>query len=322
MGDKPTITDDTNVLDPQVLNTLIEHIGSLASVYHKPPELFVPDFKTIRRRQQAEDAAEDEDDEDMQVSSDSRGSGSRGVPPTQSKAPAASSSGGGGFDIFGDVGAPAAAKPAAASTAGPASLDDLFAPPPGSRPAAGGTAAGGFSFGGPATPQGFPVTEKSVVLPTGFFILFFISIHAASIVLTCTTVADRGSGLEILGSFNRRGGEIYWDVTFTNHRETFMSGFALSVNKNPLSDSFREQFFHQHTHSLFFQMGSHTNSSSDRLCPKSSSRSVDGLFSSICSSCRTKTQQIGRDADRHQGSFIVFADHLHIVLILVVSRTT
>ena len=46
MDEKPVIADDTNSLDPSVLDDLLRHVGSLVSVYHKPPETFVPRAKT------------------------------------------------------------------------------------------------------------------------------------------------------------------------------------------------------------------------------------------------------------------------------------
>ena len=41
LAEKPIINDDTNVIDPSLLDLLISNISTLASVYHKPPEAFV-----------------------------------------------------------------------------------------------------------------------------------------------------------------------------------------------------------------------------------------------------------------------------------------
>ena len=41
LGDKPVIEDDTSRLEPHLLDTLIDQIATLSSVYHKPPEAFV-----------------------------------------------------------------------------------------------------------------------------------------------------------------------------------------------------------------------------------------------------------------------------------------
>ena len=44
--------------------------------------------------------------------------------------------------------------------------------------------------------------------------------------------APRGKGLEITGTFLRRGGQIYADMTFTNKAMDVMSNFAIQFNKN------------------------------------------------------------------------------------------
>jgi vesicle coat complex subunit len=41
LAEKPLISEETDLLEPSLLNQLVCHIGSLASVYHKPPSAFV-----------------------------------------------------------------------------------------------------------------------------------------------------------------------------------------------------------------------------------------------------------------------------------------
>lgn len=41
MSEKPLISEETDLIEPTLLDELICHIGSLASVYHKPPNAFV-----------------------------------------------------------------------------------------------------------------------------------------------------------------------------------------------------------------------------------------------------------------------------------------
>ena len=41
LAEKPVISDDTNVIDPHLLDVLLANISTLASVFHKPPEAFV-----------------------------------------------------------------------------------------------------------------------------------------------------------------------------------------------------------------------------------------------------------------------------------------
>ena len=41
LAQKPVITDDAGNLDPVLLEKLLRQIATLASIYHKPPEMFV-----------------------------------------------------------------------------------------------------------------------------------------------------------------------------------------------------------------------------------------------------------------------------------------
>lgn len=52
------ITDDSNQLDPSLLDELLTNISTLSSVYHKPPEAFVTRLKTTVQKTEDEDFAE------------------------------------------------------------------------------------------------------------------------------------------------------------------------------------------------------------------------------------------------------------------------
>jgi AP-1 complex subunit beta-1 len=62
LSEKPVISDLTANLEPGLLHQLLHHIGSLASVYHKPPTTFVTKLKGIKREY---NAPRDEEDEDV-----------------------------------------------------------------------------------------------------------------------------------------------------------------------------------------------------------------------------------------------------------------
>ncbi|CAF1443938.1 unnamed protein product [Rotaria sp. Silwood1] len=49
LAEKPLISEETDLLEPSLLDELICHIGSLASVYHKPPNAFVEGRFIIKR---------------------------------------------------------------------------------------------------------------------------------------------------------------------------------------------------------------------------------------------------------------------------------
>ncbi len=45
--EKPVITEDSGHFEPQLLDTLVDNISMMSSIYYKPPETFV---KKIRDR--------------------------------------------------------------------------------------------------------------------------------------------------------------------------------------------------------------------------------------------------------------------------------
>ncbi|KAG8379706.1 hypothetical protein BUALT_Bualt07G0116900 [Buddleja alternifolia] len=50
--EKPVISDDSNQLDPSLLDELLANIATLSSVYHKPPDVFVTHVKTIQKTEE------------------------------------------------------------------------------------------------------------------------------------------------------------------------------------------------------------------------------------------------------------------------------
>ena len=49
LAEKPTISEETDLLEPALLDELICQISTLASVYHKPPSAFVEGKVPVRR---------------------------------------------------------------------------------------------------------------------------------------------------------------------------------------------------------------------------------------------------------------------------------
>jgi AP-2 complex subunit beta-1 len=66
LAEKPLISEETDLLEPTLLDELICHIGTLASVYHKPPNAFVEGRHALKKnlplRSGADGAGGDEDD--------------------------------------------------------------------------------------------------------------------------------------------------------------------------------------------------------------------------------------------------------------------
>jgi AP-1 complex subunit beta-1 len=125
LAEKPTINDDSGQLAPDILDQLLKHLSTLASVYHRLPETFVSRVKVATQRD------DDDDEED--------GSSHHAAPATHSHAAPKASGGAAAApppkqmdllgDIFGDPAPVASAPPATVQRApAPAAslLDDLM----------------------------------------------------------------------------------------------------------------------------------------------------------------------------------------------------
>lgn len=44
--------------------------------------------------------------------------------------------------------------------------------------------------------------------------------------------AEKGKGLEVQGTFSKRGGQVTMEMTFSNKAMQAMTGFAIQLNKN------------------------------------------------------------------------------------------
>ncbi|GMT20727.1 hypothetical protein PFISCL1PPCAC_12024 [Pristionchus fissidentatus] len=247
LAEKPLISEETDLLEPSLLDQLVCHIGSLASVYHKPPSSFVDNTKAPLRQLQPNAAAlatngsstgMDMDSAPGLIGVPSVGGAAGGAVPSQDTLIA---------DLLqldmnpmGGVAAPAA--PAAAHVAAPGGgLDDLLGlgggPSYGAAPAADPMAAWGmapaaaapapsggglndlFGLGGPGSPslggmlggggqQGYQ-TPKALWLD-----------------------AATHKGLQVEGAMVRKNGAIYMEMAITNKAMQPLSDFAIQFNKN------------------------------------------------------------------------------------------
>lgn len=119
LAEKPTIADDTESLEPELLQTLIANISTLSAIYHKPAAAFVVKSSQLKLDEDDEDEGDyiDEEEEEeaeagAEQAPDTSSSGGGGNDlldmydePTPTPTPAAGS--GGGIDLFGG-GAPEA----------------------------------------------------------------------------------------------------------------------------------------------------------------------------------------------------------------------
>ncbi|KAG0626142.1 hypothetical protein M758_2G105600 [Ceratodon purpureus] len=61
LAEKPTISDDSNNLDPSLLDDLLANIATLASVYHKRADAFVSRARAVAPREEDDEYAEGQD---------------------------------------------------------------------------------------------------------------------------------------------------------------------------------------------------------------------------------------------------------------------
>lgn len=194
LADKPLISEETDLLEPTLLDELICHISSLASVYHKPPTAFVEGRGAGIRKSLPNRSGGGDEPQAAEAT----------VIPNQESLI--------GDLLSMDIGAPTPPAPVAPTS----NIDllggglDVLLGGPSDIPAAGGsTGLLGDIFGLGSAVSTMIQIPKIIWLP-----------------------AEKGKGLEIQGTFSRRGGQVYMDMTFTNKAMQAMSGFAIQLNKN------------------------------------------------------------------------------------------
>lgn len=214
LAEKPLIAEETDLIEPTLLDELICHIASLASVYHKPPSAFV-EGRTGLRRALPKTPGDNDTGGEQQQQQQQQPQQPTVIPNQDSLIP----------DLLNmDISAPPvvpAAQPGGTLDLLSGGLDSLLggggadvaaAPAPGVAPATGATSSAGLLgdiFGIPSTATPVYSVPKQVWLP-----------------------ANRGKGMEIHGTFNRRNGIITMDMTIHNKAMQPITNFAIQLNKN------------------------------------------------------------------------------------------
>uniref|UniRef100_A0A1B6DGS2 AP complex subunit beta n=1 Tax=Clastoptera arizonana TaxID=38151 RepID=A0A1B6DGS2_9HEMI len=195
LAEKPLISEETDLLEPTLLDELICHISSLASVYHKPPSAFVEGRGGLRKSLPARSGSQ-ETVKDPQ-------SNEASVIPSQDSLI--------GDLLSMDISAPSmvsAPTPAVDLLGGglDAFLTNDLAPATGASQSTTGLLGDIFGF----TPT------PSMYSPPKIMWL----------------AADKGKGLEIWGTFSRKNNQVSMDFKFVNKAMQPMTGFAIQLNKN------------------------------------------------------------------------------------------
>mmetsp|Transcript_10625 Transcript_10625/g.15996 ORF Transcript_10625/g.15996 Transcript_10625/m.15996 type:complete len:934 (-) Transcript_10625:43-2844(-) len=209
LSQKPLISDASLRLEPALLDDLVSHISTLASVYHKPPETFVSKLRRFQKsKQQAEQQAASsssssqgppqmqmepmpcEIEEEPQVVTQSIMDDliNLEIAPANAQVPPSMMMGGGGMgggDLLGGFGAGGMSS--------------------------GGMPSGGFGMPEPQQPQQppQPVVNKVVLVS-----------------------AEAGGGMEVQGAIVRKNGQCVLDMTVVNRGQQPFSRLELRFNKN------------------------------------------------------------------------------------------
>ncbi|XP_018425692.1 PREDICTED: AP-1 complex subunit beta-1 [Nanorana parkeri] len=236
LAEKPLISEETDLIEPTLLEELICYIGTLASVYHKPPSAFVEGSRGVVPKRLPPRAGSSESAESPDV-----------APVGQTQAdthPAVIPSQG---DLLGDLLnldlAPPISGPTLTTSSLPLGGVDLLGGGLDSLIVEDTEGLGGDSGPNLTLSTGFiapPVAPASLGAPLsgGLGDLFDLGPGTGGVIGSFVPPksvwlhAMKGKGLEISGTFTRRSGAVFMDLNFTNRALQVMSDFAIQFNRN------------------------------------------------------------------------------------------
>ncbi|XP_057241408.1 AP-1 complex subunit beta-1 [Malurus melanocephalus] len=224
LAEKPLISEETDLIEPTLLDELICYIGTLASVYHKPPSAFVEGSRGVVHKSLLPRTGSSESVESPDTAPAGGPAGDQpSVIPTQG-------------DLLGDLlnldlGPPVSGPPMATSSVQMGAVDLLGG---GLDSLMGG--GGGSTF----TPAPSTAAPANVGAPLGsglgdlFDLTGGVGTLSGSYVAPKTVwlPAMKAKGLEISGTFSRQVGSISMDLVLTNKALQVMSDFAIQFNRN------------------------------------------------------------------------------------------
>ncbi|KAM8992672.1 AP-1 complex subunit beta-1 isoform 3-T3 [Ara ararauna] len=238
LAEKPLISEETDLIEPTLLDELICYIGTLASVYHKPPSAFVEGsrgvvHKSLPPRTGSSESAESPDAAPPGVQAAEQPA----VIPAQG-------------DLLGDLlnldlGPPVSGPPIATSAVQMGAVDLLGGgldslmgdESEGLRSDVGGSPAIG---GGGFTPVPSTTMPTNLGAPLGSGLGDLFDLTGGVGALSGSYVAPKAvwlpamkaKGLEISGTFTRQVGSISMELVLTNKALQVMSDFAIQFNRN------------------------------------------------------------------------------------------
>jgi hypothetical protein len=242
LAERPLISDETDLIEPTLLDELICHISSLASVYHKPPNSFVDGvkmpIKTLGK------AAEGGGDSAATASDSSPAVSGPSIIPSQNNLIDDLL----GLDLGPTTNQPYESAPQPPPTGGmdllSGGLDQLLdlggGPPPQAQPSnlmqnqMNQNPMGGgildLMGGGPPVPQS--------TVPTGLDALGNMGLFGSTVPPSVKSNKEmwldstNAMGLEIMGEIVLKNGQIFMEMEISNKAMSPMSGFGIQFNKN------------------------------------------------------------------------------------------
>uniref|UniRef100_Q5SVG4 AP complex subunit beta n=1 Tax=Mus musculus TaxID=10090 RepID=Q5SVG4_MOUSE len=232
LAEKPLISEETDLIEPTLLDELICYIGTLASVYHKPPNAFVEGGRGVVHKSLPPRTASSESTESPETAPAGAPAGDQpDVIPAQG-------------DLLGDLlnldlGPPVSGPPLAASSVQMGAVDLLG----GGLDSLMGDESEGIgdsNFGAPsASVAAAPAPARlGAPISSGLSDLFDLTSGVGT--LSGSYVAPKAvwlpamkaKGLEISGTFTRQAGSISMDLQLTNKALQVMTDFAIQFNRN------------------------------------------------------------------------------------------
>uniref|UniRef100_A0A672R290 AP complex subunit beta n=1 Tax=Sinocyclocheilus grahami TaxID=75366 RepID=A0A672R290_SINGR len=250
LAEKPLISEETDLIEPTLLEELICHIGTLASVYHKPPSAFVEGSRGVQHKRLPARAGSGESAESPDVGHSGPSEAPPAVIPSQG-------------DLLGDLlnldlAPPTVTVPSVqpsmqmgamdllgggldslvCSSRAPGGRTEVQSPQPSSDYSEREVCVGmGAGLG--AAPAAMPASLGSAPTVGGGLGDLFdlgggVGMPTGSYVAPKTVwlLAMKAKGLEISGTFARRGGIIQMDLSLTNKAMSVMTDFAIQFNRN------------------------------------------------------------------------------------------
>ncbi|KAJ6655780.1 hypothetical protein lerEdw1_004833 [Lerista edwardsae] len=254
LSEKPLISEETDLIEPTLLDELICHIGSLASVYHKPPNAFVEGSHGIHRKHlPIHHGSTDAGDSPVGTTAATNLEQPQVIPSQGDllgdllnldlgppvNVPQVSSMQMGAVDLLGggldSLNERTFISPSCSGSGKAAQLLDDGQP---LQPLVALLLPVGQTFIPSSVPATFAPSPTPAVVSSGLNDLFELStgigmapggyVASKSVWLP----AVKAKGLEICGTFSHRQGHIYMDMSFTNKALQHMTDFAIQFNKN------------------------------------------------------------------------------------------